>query len=264
MPGTIPPRLDRPELARKEASIGNHRLGLVAAVNVQTARGARVQRAEMISTISVGLDLPELAPEVAVAGHFDLAGAGENFEGVAGGLVGVLEAVPCVGVEVAGRGLSDGLHGDVESDVGGRRRDVCHRDVCVRAIICLAVGIGGSVEGGVVGQTGERITGVSRAPVGEEVVPAICLEQLNLGTILIGVTPRVVIDMPDEKSGARERFIESGGLPVLDEEIFLAAGVSVGPKAMGLVTRLDVLETDAMVFSLDDCVNPSLVRLAPW
>jgi len=42
--------------------------------------------------------------------------------------------------------------------------------------------------------------------------------------------------VPDKKAGAWKRFVESGGLPVLDEEVLGAAGVSVGPEAMGLVS----------------------------
>lgn len=109
----------------------------------------------MIGAIAVGLDLPMLAREIAVACHLEQTGAVDavvvdDFEGVGLGLVCVLETVPFLGIEVASWGLADGLDSNVKRHGSSGLRNTRHGDVCIASRIRLAIRVGCSIERGVV------------------------------------------------------------------------------------------------------------------
>ena len=82
--------------------------------------------------------------------------------------------------------------------------------------------------------------------------------------IFISVRPHPGIDMPNKYAFAREEFITSSSLSVLNEEVLLAAGVPVGPESMNFKSDFDILEGQLMVSGFYYGLNPALVRLAPY
>jgi len=109
----------------------------------------------MVCPVTVRLDLPVLAREIAISGHLQKTSAViaiviDDVEGVGRWLVRVLETVPFLGVEVAGRRLIDGFDGDIERHRCRWRRNTCDGDEGVVSGVGFAVGIGRSVESGVV------------------------------------------------------------------------------------------------------------------
>ena len=145
----------------------------------------------------MGHDLPELAGEVAEAGHLDEAvcvpcAVVDDVEGVARESIG--EAVP--GSRVEGAGVlrwrdCNGFDGDVELHGGGGGGNVADGDEGVGAGVGFAVRVRDRGQGGIVRSTGEGVACVAGAEEGRgddlQVVEAVGLQEADLGVELIRI-----------------------------------------------------------------------------